>query len=691
MIGPMPRFRLPSGAAAWITAAAVIVFTLYALSFLYFFVDDEAIPLVYAQNLNQGRGLVYNTVEGRVEGYSDFLQVVWDAVLLRFVRGLGYSKLAALKAGKALSFVLGIGVVLTTARMLRRGGASPAGLTAGLAFLALAGPLAVWSCSALEQVPFALLITALASLLFVDPPIDRPSTTTARHVVVIAALAVLCRIDGFVHVGVIVCTALLCADGNRRTWLLRRVVVPVIVVLMIYHAARVAYFGSPLSAPLEAKVLYKLAPKAHVIVKRPEREYVAALMDLYGIALVPALLIAGVAAWPGRLGRRALVASVCLGSYAAIVGDWMFGWRFLVPAFPFVAMVIGTSVSRLRGPTAWVATAAIVAWTGSAAHAFAREYVVRERRPVWWIDREAGAGTWLSPYSDLITLAGGAITTPRERFAYNQAGLLPYLLDVDNVDDLGICSRFIAGLPTTDVYFTEVGRYSPLTDAPVLRAAHAYLLYLDVRTIAARTDLLRSANGGRIPKMILDDHFRLGATDASGNNAIYVRTEKPADRYRSDPATFQENLAHTSRVRRVDLNGERLSDAAIGPTLPFLRDQTGSLTVPGRIHLIVRFADADEDVFALYAGALSARAEMTVTFGFYNAAGQRVAERAEHVDRTSRGVMQTFEGVRARLLAIDVESQDNPESRLTISDLRVQGQSAALRDYVRRRLRFPAP
>lgn len=690
MICGMPRLGQPSGAAAWITAAAVIVFTVYALSFVYFFVDDEAIPLVYAQNLDEGRGLVYNTLEGRVEGYSDFLLVMWDAVLLRIVRTLGHPKLAALRVGKALSFTLGIGIVVVTARTLRRDGASAAGVTSGLAFLALAGPLAVWSCSALEEVPFAWLITVLASRVFIDTPDDLRSTYTARWAIALAALAILCRIDGFVHVGAVLCAALLSASTGRRAWIWRRIVLPALAVAVAYHAARFAFFGSLLSAPLEAKVLYKLAPNVHVLVKRPEREYLAAFMDLYGIALVPALSLAGFAAWSRRIGRPAVMVAAWLAIYAAMVGDWMFGWRFLVPLLPFVAMVIGSSVSKLRGRIGWVTATVIVAWSASAAHAFAREYVAHERRPLWWSDRHAGVRTWLWPYSDLITLAGRAVTTPGHRFAYNQAGLLPYLLDVDNIDDLGICSRFIAGLPTTDVYFTEVGRYSPLTGAPVLRAAHAYLLYLDVRTIATRTDLLRNANGGRIPHAILDDYFRLSGVDELGMNAVYVRTDKPADRYRSDPAVFQENLAHTSRVRRVDIDGERLADAAIGPRLPFLRDQTGLLPVHGRLRLDVRFAETDEDVSALYAAAISSRSDLTVRFSLYNARGQRVAEVPVHVSTSVSALMQPFDGVRARLLTIEAESAEHAESWLTIGDLRVQGQSAALRDYVRRHLRFPA-
>ncbi len=685
----MSVFRRPSGLSAWITSLAVIVFSFYALSFLYFFVDDEAIPFVYAQNMDEGRGLTYNSLEGRVEGYSDFLQVLLDAVLLRVVRTLGLSKLAALEMGKALSFLCGIGIIIVTARTLRRDGASPPGLTSGLLFLALAGPLAVWSCSSLEVVPFALLIVALASVLFTGA--DETPAGSATWYIALATLAILARIDGFVHVTALLAAALIASDASRRRWLLRSVVAPVAGIAVTYHLARFAFFGSLLSAPLEAKVLYKLAPNTHAIVKRPEREYLLAFMDLYGFALIPAVLLSAVMVWRRGAGKPSLIAFACLVTYVAVVGDWMFGWRFVVPLLPLVAIAIGSGVSRLGGRIAWLAAVVVVAWSANAARAFAHEYVVHEKRPLWWSDRHAGARAWLSPYADLIAIARRAVTTPGERMAYNQAGLVPFILDVNNIDDLGICSRFIAGLPTADVYFTEVGRYSPLTNAPVLRAAHAYLLHENVRLIASRTDLLTSANGGHVPPAILNDHFRLSAIDASGENALYVRTDKPADRYRTDPAMFQENLAHTSRVRRVNVDGQRLPEGAIGPALPFLRDQIGVLPIRGRQRIAIRFADRDENVSALYAAAMSSRDPMTVTFGLYSASGRQVAEVRVPVGPSGTSLMRELEGVEARLLTIDVESTVQAESRLTIGDLRVQGQSAALRDYVRHQLRFPAP
>src|SRR3954453_10367779 len=102
-------------AAAWITAIGCAAFAIYAGCFAYFFVDDEAIPLVYARNLLRGRGLAYTVLEGRVEGYSDFLHVLWSAALLAVTRLLGFSPLAPLLIGKVVSLAAGTAIVVLTA------------------------------------------------------------------------------------------------------------------------------------------------------------------------------------------------------------------------------------------------------------------------------------------------------------------------------------------------------------------------------------------------------------------------------------------------------------------------------------------------------------------------------------------------------------------------------------------------
>src|SRR5207248_1315969 len=105
-----------------LTAAACLVFAGYAGCFLYFFVDDEAIPLVYARNLLRGRGLIYTVLEGRSEGYSDFLHVVWSALLLYVTRTFHLSRVTPLLIGKVIGIAAGAGVIVVTARILWREG-----------------------------------------------------------------------------------------------------------------------------------------------------------------------------------------------------------------------------------------------------------------------------------------------------------------------------------------------------------------------------------------------------------------------------------------------------------------------------------------------------------------------------------------------------------------------------------------
>ena len=109
----------PNNRHRWITALAVAIFVGYALNFLYFFVDDEGIPYVYAQNLLNGRGLVYNSLEGRAEGYSDLLHVLQSTGILAIVHTFSLPKFSVFFVGKALSFGAGILIVVLVLSILR--------------------------------------------------------------------------------------------------------------------------------------------------------------------------------------------------------------------------------------------------------------------------------------------------------------------------------------------------------------------------------------------------------------------------------------------------------------------------------------------------------------------------------------------------------------------------------------------
>ena len=665
----------------WISIAAAAAFALYASIFLCFFVDDEAIPLVYARNLLRGRGLTYTVLEGRVEGYSDFLHVVWSAVLLGVTGGLGLSPLAPIAIGKGISFAAGIGIVLVAARMMRRAGASTPGLVSGLALLAVSGPLAIWSCSSLETVVFALMVSALAALLFAGDPLRLHLAT------VLGAAIVLERIDGFIYAGALAAGAAAVAPlRGRQLWTLSW---RLATVAAVYHAWRYLYFGSLLSAPLAAKVLHIFTGPPQAVVNAPEENYLRSFLDLYGLAAVPVFFVAGWAAWRWPAARAAAISLIGLGVYVGAVGDWMFGWRFTVALLPLAALIVALAVTRAPDRLAWVAAVVVAGWSAIAAVAFVDAFKDASRWPIFWTRPDTGVSAWLSPYGELLTAVRERLR-PGDRVAYNQAGIVPYLLDLENIDDLGICSRFVARLPTTDVTFTRVGRYSPLRDRPVLFAAHAYVLYHDVRYLISRTNLLRSANGGRIPDLLLGGHFRLLLTDGSRENAVYERTATSTIPYRRDASLFTENLAHTSRLVRASVNGQAVAAASVAERFGFLRERSETLTFENAAQLDLQFADADEDVFTVYIGGVTASAPSTMTLSFLGGDGVQAARREIEIGPAGRAILERFEpGVRARTLSVRL-SAPGRTAKVTIADLHVRGQSAALRDYVRENLRFAA-
>lgn len=668
---------------AAIIATGALVFAAHAACYLYFFVDDSAIPAVYAQNLLAGRGLVYTPLEGRVEGYSDFLNVLISAGSLLLTRALHIPKIEVLHIGMALSFGFGIGLVILTGAVLARAGARLPDLVAALGCIALAGPLAVWSCSSLEAVPFAFCVTALAAATIFQPL--RP-----RVAVIVGVIAVLYRLDGFVFIAAVLAGAFLVVERTERRTLIARVVVPIAFATGAYHLWRLSYFHSLLSAPIEAKVLYKLFPAHHVVVKAPAQSYLRSFINLYGLAVVPAVLLAAAAAIRDRRGRGLILTTALLVAYVDLVGDWMFGWRFVVPLLSLVALIIGMAATRLRTQFAWLVALTALIWSTFGARSVAREFVRTQHKPIWWTSPRGGERLWLAPYGDL-TAEARTLVAPGETIAYNQAGLVPFLLDADNIDDLGICSKFEARLPTTDVYFTEVGRYAALTDAPIFNAVHAYLLYRNVRMIISRTDLLRGANHGGIPASVVGGYYKLHSIDASGQNAIYLRTDKPAGQYRRDPSSFQEDLIHSSRIVRADVDGAILPADQIESAFPFLRWQTGRVTVRKTSRIALRFAEHDEDVMTLFVDSLAASSPVALTFSVFDEAGRLVTSAQVQADPARIAVLRPLPpGTRGRLLVIEMQSSE-PIATVTIGDMRLNGQSTALKEYVLRSLSFSNP
>lgn len=668
----------------WLGALFAAIFLLHAANYLYFFVDDEAIPYVYAQNLLNGKGLRYNSFEGPAEGYSDFLLVWINVVVLGLVRLLGWSKMSVFAIGTAISLAAGTLVVIRTYQILRTlPRAEDAGIWTSMLFLSLAGPLAVWSCSALETALVALFVTELTYRLIAQPP-DRPARWSIGALAIATALI---RIDGVVFVAALLGSAMVFADAGARRSLLRHAVAPLAVVLVLFHGWRWWYFGDLLPAPVAAKVLYKLHAAGQLVTKDPAHNYLAAFAGDYGLTPAIVAAIACVAAARRRVEWLVLASAAILVVYLSVVGDWMFGRRFFVPLLPLLAIALSLPVSAMarRGRAlGWAAAGVCVAWFGVTALGFWRTYQVEERHPSWLAHPTLTARPDAGRYGPLVRELR-SLVRPGDRIASNQAGLIPFMLDADNLDTLAICSPFIAELPTTDVFFTEVGRYSPLTNKPVFRASEAYLLFHEPAFIIEPTALVRPANNNHVPEEVLDGAYRLLFIDATRQSVVYRRTTKGVQAFRQDPARFLENVAHLSHVRRAAINGQPVPGADLKRLMPWLWDGGRRWTVRPGYRIDVDFAAADVPIHEFFAASVVGSRPLQVEFTLRSCGGAPVfREVIDVAEERPQTVLRRLGGVGACSLTLEAAVPDGRDVNIELWDLRVQGQPPALARYVSR-------
>ena len=669
--GDTPRRPSPRAIAALATS----LFLIHAARYLYFFVDDEAIPFVYARNLLRGRGLVYTSLEGRVEGYSDSLALVADTMLLALARLTGAPMLSVLAAAKLISLAAGAVLVWTIARRLAER-YQPAAAMAGIAFVVLAGPLAVWSCSALEAASVALLVAMLALAL--------QEQHTPRACIA-AVLLVLLRIDGFVYVGAAVLAAL-GSDPRERFVLARRVAVVSLVALLLLTCARFWYFGALLPAPIETKILYKLVPHARLLIKRPVLSYVQQFASLYGWGFL-ILAFAG-AALPRPVARSSavLLNALILIVYVSVVGDWMFGLRFFVPILPLMAFVVAEAAERVLRRSRRLGlgvSALVVAWLVVVAVNFSTEYAQVEKRDNFLTTPSLDPARFFAPYWSVYSKLRDKVQ-PGTVIADNQAGFVPFMLDAENLDDLGICSSIVARLPTRDVAFTEVGRFVPFTNKDAITAGQAYLLARHPAFIIEREDLLRAANDELIPSEILAGAYQLAFRDTVRNEVAFVPTARDVSAYRRESRLYLENVAHVSHLAKVSENGVVVPVEKYRPGIGFLHGGRHEVIVNGTYYLELRFDTGLVPVYELHIESMRSTDSVTVALTLSNEAGEPLhEERLVLAARTVGGLHVALESpVAASRAILEIDGPAGRSTRVMIEDLRVQAQPLPLQQYV---------
>jgi hypothetical protein len=131
----------------------VVMFILHSLH-LAVIAEDSFIGFRYAKNIAEGNGLLWNIGESPVEGYTNFLWIIFCSVAIL----AGTNLLVFVQvAGIALSIIILIYIFNICSRLLELDSYSS---LIACAFLALAGPFATWATSGMETNLFTLLVVA---------------------------------------------------------------------------------------------------------------------------------------------------------------------------------------------------------------------------------------------------------------------------------------------------------------------------------------------------------------------------------------------------------------------------------------------------------------------------------------------------------------------------------------------------
>jgi arabinofuranosyltransferase len=318
---------------------ALIPFAFLAWRF-WFVCDDAYISFRYARHLADGDGLVYNLGrETPVEGYSNFLWVVWLAIFELFGR---LAPIAAPWTSALLAAVLIFRVVRFTA--LRMGLGLAGQLATGL-FLATLPPTAMWATSGLAAMPLALFVFLVYESLFEDP--DHPRAMRAG---IFGLLAGLIRADGLFWVGLILACAYALRIVQKRPELGRAAIragVLIAIGTLIYVGWRYSYYGDYL--PNTARI------KAGFSGHRIDRGIDYAITLLLIVPSMTLVLLLSLSRWRSDLTDivvPALVLALAGLAYSIWVGgDFMPFGRFVFASVPFIALLFAALFSAAGGWT----------------------------------------------------------------------------------------------------------------------------------------------------------------------------------------------------------------------------------------------------------------------------------------------------------------------------------------------------
>jgi arabinofuranosyltransferase len=339
----------------------LIIATVFVLHAVYLGVvaEDAYISFRFAKNLAAGNGLLWNVGEAPVEGYTNFLWIILNAMALRLGLDVGrFSQVLGLVA----SLVSLAYVYLFCRRLMGHG---PYLSLLPCAYLALSGPFATWATSGMETNFFTMLV--LSATYHMVSYWRQKKVTSLTLAFSLMTLAALTRPEGLGIFCILAGMHLLRGvfQGGLKELARGAMAAAVFFILpfSVYFLWRFGYYGYLLPNTFYAKTggtIYQWIRGARYLF----------LFCFHFISPVIPLLtaIATSLLWDThwttghyagflKAGRHwfiksyatavPLSLSLLYGGYIILVGgDYMAMYRFIVPILPFIYVLLchGTSI-----------------------------------------------------------------------------------------------------------------------------------------------------------------------------------------------------------------------------------------------------------------------------------------------------------------------------------------------------------
>ena len=369
----------PKAALRWVAfAVPYLVLLVGAYSVFCVTTDDPFITYRYAANLLAGHGLVFN-IGDRVEGFSSPLHLLLMAVLLKIAPSVDI-----LFKAKLLGLGLAALALWQTGRLAHAVGLSAGESVLAQVLVAVNNNFALAAVNGMETTLALCLV--LGSVLTFGREVEKRGGVYSAGLLFLALLA---RPDAAVLFAALFAVRAFLTVRKRLPWWDLLGWTSVFLLLMTgLLLARFAYYGQWVPNTYYAKQvtsqyasqwgpLYLLHPLSPI---RVAWEYIELPVPLWSTQWQA---LGTVAFWGlGVVGcaRRGagwwwlILPSVVLAQIAFVLhfgGDWMPGWRFVVPVLPLLAVLQVQGLRRLRGSrllhTAAAPVLAVVLWIVCAA------------------------------------------------------------------------------------------------------------------------------------------------------------------------------------------------------------------------------------------------------------------------------------------------------------------------------------